>query len=377
MIWIQICTSHPLFNRPTFLVQRYILREFFPPFLFSALVMGCILTTGFVLFNLMEQSVQFEIPFTLALQIFLARIPEMLFYTLPMASLLGSMLAFSRLSGDGELLSLRMMGWSFYQILGPLCVWGVVIAFSAVLLNETLLPSTAFSARQLLHFAQTQELEFASAQSHIVFKHLDSGQIKYLLYAKLADKKAMKNVVLEIFNQSNLETVLQSQQAYFKDGNWTFSEGKLIQLETGGQSKIVKFSKFRYPLLSSIQRVLEESRLPLEMNLRELAKHIQNLSLSGQGVAALKVRWHQKIALPATTFIFILLGAAMGARTLNSRLQGFGFSLVLIFIYYLFFAIGTALGDSGQIPAWLAAWLADILTGLSMLYLIWSRNRFG
>src|SRR3990167_10851332 len=135
MIWMLICTSLPLFSRSSFLVQRYILREFFSPFLFSVVMMGCILTTGFVLFNLLEQSVQFQIPFALALQIFLARIPEMLFYTLPMASLLGSMLAFSRLSGDGELLSLRMMGWSFYQLLMPLIFGGGLLALSAIILN--------------------------------------------------------------------------------------------------------------------------------------------------------------------------------------------------------------------------------------------------
>jgi lipopolysaccharide export system permease protein len=137
------------------------------------------------------------------------------------------------------------------------------------------------------------------------------------------------------------------------------------------------FFKFQYPLQLSTQKIMQESRLPLEMSLSELHQYIQHLEDSGQNVAALKVRWHQKIALPMTTLIFILLGAAMGARTLSSRLQGFGFSLLLVFVYYLFFAIGTAMGDSGRVPAWFAAWLADGLTAISMFFLVWKRNQWG
>lgn len=377
MIWMQICTSLPLFNRSLFLVQRYILFEFLGPFFFAVVMMGCILTTGFVLFNLLEQSVQFQIPFTLALQIFFARIPEMLFYTLPMASLLGSMLAFSRLSGDGELLSLRMMGWSFYQLLQPLIVWGTILAFVAILLNETLLPKTAFTARQLLNYAQTRQPEIPILHTHLIFRHVEADQIQYLLYAKKADKKYLYQVVLQVFDLENKITILQAKRAGLARGEWTFFEGDIINVTPDAHFQIVEFQKFHYPLHFSTQTIMKEGRQPLEMSLSELQGYIQDLETSGQNVAALKVRWHQKISLPLTTFIFILLGAAMGARTLSSRLQGFGFSLLVIFVYYLFFAIGTAMGDSGQMPAWLAAWLADGLTAIVMIFLVWKRNQWG
>lgn len=377
MTWMPICTSLPLFSRSSFLVQRYILLEFFSPFLFSVVMMGCILTTGFVLFNLLEQSVQFQIPFTLALQIFLARIPEMLFYTLPMASLLGSMLAFSRLSGDGELLSLRMMGWSFYQLLMPLMLGGCLLALLAIILNETLLPASAYSARQLLHYAQTRQPEIPVLQSHLVFRQIESGQLKYLLYAKQADKKYLYDLVLQIFEPENSVSLLQSKRASLQDGQWTFYSGKIFKSSSDGRFQSVDFLKFQYPLQLSTQKIMQESRLPLEMSLSELHQYIQDLEASGQNVSALKVRWHQKIALPMTTLIFIILGAAMGARTLSSRLQGFGFSLLLIFVYYLFFALGTAMGDSGRVSAWFAAWMADGLTALSASFLAWKRNQWG
>ena len=97
------------------LLDRYLLREWLGPLAFALTVLGSLMTTGFVLFGLIEESARFHYPVGLMVQIMLLRLPEMLFYTLPMAALLATLLAVARLSGDQELLILRITGMSFWR----------------------------------------------------------------------------------------------------------------------------------------------------------------------------------------------------------------------------------------------------------------------
>jgi len=363
----------------TRLLSRYLILEFLAPFFFSLLLMSSIMITGFVLFNLMEQSVQYQIPFELALKIFINRIPEMLYYTLPMASLLGSMLAFSRLSGDGELLSLRMLGLSFYQILSPLALSGLVLAIATLLMGETFMPSSIYQARQLLNFAQTHRLEISSQQAHLVYRELKDHQLHYLLYAAQAEKNHLFRVALLIFEKDKAQALLEAEEASFnsQSGDWTFLVGEMKEWPSSGVYRSLKFKQMSYTFQPSLKSVLEHSRQPMEMNLNELSETIQNMKTAGQNSLPLAVRWHQKIALPVTSLLFLLLGAALGARTLSSKMQGFGLSLLIIFVYYLFFSAGTALGDSGQISACLGAWGANGLLLIITVYLVWFRNKWG
>jgi len=92
---------------------------------------------------------------------------------------------------------------------------------------------------------------------------------------------------------------------------------------------------------------------------------MHRLAASGQNIQALQVRWHQKMAIPFAAVVFSLWGCAVGLRTLNSHSQGLGLSLLMIFGYYLIMSIGTSLGDTGTLPAWLGAWL-PICLGLPL-----------
>lgn len=340
-------------------------------------MMGFLMTTGFVLFHLMEQSVQYQIPLHIALRIFLLRLPEMLFYTLPMASLLGSLLAFSRLSSDGELLSLRMMGWSFFEILGPLIFMGILIAGLTLGVGEILLPPSALAARQLMHFAQTNQFELPHEKSDVFFKQMAGGQLQYVLYAQKAAPAGLEQVVLQIYQNGELSALLQASRARFSKGDWTFFGGKIVQWTKTGESRVADFKTLNYTLELALRQFLENNKQPMEMNVRELMVFIQVLKTSGQNYFPLEVRLHQKLALPMTSLLFILLGATLGAHTLRSKMQGFGVSLMVVFIYYLFFSIGTAMGDSALIPTWLAAWGADFLLALMASLLIVYRNQKG
>lgn len=63
-------------------------------------------------------------------------------------------------------------------------------------------------------------------------------------------------------------------------------------------------------------------------------------------VRKLKVRIQEKFSFPAICLVFGLIGASLGARPngRTSRSQGFGISVLLIFLYYLLAFVFSSLG---------------------------------
>lgn len=356
------------------LLNRYLVRELLLPFGFALACLGCLMTTGFVLFGLIEESVRFEYSLSLMLQVVALRLPEMLGYTLPMATLMGTLLAVARLSNDHEILALRSMGMSLWQMLLPMLAFSLLISLLCLGLKEGLAAPASWQARQLLHAARHGELRLAGQQSHLLMKDIGPEGPRHLIYARSAQGQQLEDVIIQRFEAQVLQTLIQAKQARFDGQNWVFEQGQLLQLN---QSRPVglHFQHYTLPLPDTVASFLAEARQPEEMNQQELADYIQTLAANGQPSAALSVRWHQKWALPLAAPVFCIWGAGLGLRSLRTTGQGLGLSLLVIFCYYLLMSIGTALGDSAQLAPWLGAWLPLILSGLLGLGWITWRNR--
>lgn len=358
------------------LVDRYLLREWLGPLAFALVVLGSLMTTGFVLFGLIEESARFHYPLTMMLQIMLLRLPEMLFYTLPMAALLATLLAVARLAGDHELLMLRISGMSFWRFGAPFLAASLAVALGAIVLNETLVPPSAWLARQVLQQARNGEPLSLPRQEHLLFRDLGPEGLRHLVYARATDGRQLQGVVVQMFENQQLKAVLLADTARFDAGAWRFFKGSVLELNPHNEQILrLRFESYSLNLPATLQALIQEARQPLELNLRELGAHIHRLESAGQPVAALKVRWHQKLAIPLAALVFCALGLVLGARTLRSASQGLGLSLMIVFLYYLLMSLGTALGDGGQVPAWLGAWLPHLVTLPLALALMERRNR--
>ena len=68
--------------------------------------------------------------------------------------------------------------------------------------------------------------------------------------------------------------------------------------------------------------------------------------------------------MPFAAVVFALLGASMGIRPQRqSASVGLGVSILVIFAYYVVMFVAMALGQTQQLPPWLAAWAPNLLCG--------------
>lgn len=348
-----------------------------PPFLLALALLGCLMSTGFVLFGLIEESARFHYSLGLMVKVFVLRLPEMLYYTLPMAMLMGAMLAVAQLANDQEWLSLRLLGLSFWRLLLPFLGLAGLCATGAIALNELWVPSSTEWARHLLVAAQQGQVRLPTQQRHVFVREADDQGLKHLIYAREAREGVLYDVVIQRFVDHQLRFVLQAKQAQLEQGVWRFSQGRTLNLHADQAPLQGFFETYTLPLTQALPHLLQAPQSPQEMNASTLKQHIAQLESLGQDTRALQVRWHQKFALPWAAVPFALLGVVLGARTVRTRSQGLGLSLLLVFGYYLLMSLGTALGDSGQwLPLW-AAWLPHLVLMPCVLGLVHWRNQRG
>jgi lipopolysaccharide export system permease protein len=84
----------------------------------------------------------------------------------------------------------------------------------------------------------------------------------------------------------------------------------------------------------------------------------------------LLTKLYGRLAAPWTCLVVVLIaipfGAASGRRNLFFGVAG---SIFICFTFFVLQQVGLALGLGGRLPAWLAAWLPNLIFGATGLWM--------
>ena len=105
------------------LLDRWILLELLPPLLFAISAFTVVSVSVGVMFDLVRKIVEFDLPLNIALNVLILRLPSFVVLSFPMATLLASLLTYSKLSSNSELKALRAVGISIYRVILPSLFW--------------------------------------------------------------------------------------------------------------------------------------------------------------------------------------------------------------------------------------------------------------
>ena len=85
------------------LLDRWILSQLIPPLIFSISAFTVVSVSVGVMFDLVRKIVEFNLPLNTALNVFILKLPGFVVLSFPMATLLASLLTYSKLSSNSEL----------------------------------------------------------------------------------------------------------------------------------------------------------------------------------------------------------------------------------------------------------------------------------
>ena len=136
----------PLFRRGPWqrlsLLDRWLLIELLGPLLFFVALFTLLLLTGGVMFELVRQMVDKNLPITIATQVLLFSTPRWLAFSVPMGTLMASLFVYTRLSTNSELTALRSLGVTTARMIAPAMVVAVLMTGLTFVLNDVVVPGS-------------------------------------------------------------------------------------------------------------------------------------------------------------------------------------------------------------------------------------------
>lgn len=330
------------------------------------------------------------------LEVMVSIVPTFLEIALPLAILLGVMLAFARFSGDSEIVVLRSSGISLWQITGPVVLFGILSGAFGFYVSLHLKPwGHRNLAEALFDIARSKS---TSGLTSGVFNPL--GQLT--LYAQNVDYDtgALQNVLVDDRRDRALRQVVIAQRGFIRSNPQERTISILLKDGTIHEQQAERYTltKFEDNIIAVNSDELvgandESKEQPLRaMKVNQLRGTVDELKhmLAAVPVPApdaaeqrrierrlvrARIELSMRYAMPITVFIFALIGLPLGIQPPRTqRTWGAGLSVLLALLVFVFYfavlSVGFSLAESGSISAELAVWLPNLLSAICAFVLL-------
>jgi LPS export ABC transporter permease LptF/LPS export ABC transporter permease LptG len=370
------------------ILDRYLVREMLAPFALGLLVFTFVLLIDQIprlLGILVARSADLET----ILKVFLCLLPSIFAVTIPMAFLLGVLLAFGRMAADSEIVALRAVGVSPTRLLVPVMMLAGATGLLTFYINAVALPAANQAYRELVFSlvvsgartkvkprAFTDDLLPGRMMLYVSDIASDTGQWKDLLIYdtrqpgenRLILAKTGELVIDKAKHSVRVELRQGSQHSFFPADPAEYRPQPF-----GRMGFDLPFDEF-FP-----KRNTTLARGDREMTLPELARQIGALKAQGKPRSEwgrFAVEWHKKFAIPTACIVFGLLGLALSLGSKKeARSSAFALSIAVIFVYYILIRLGEQAGDTGMMSPFLSMWGANLVLGAMAIALLWLNLR--
>ncbi|MFM7545380.1 MAG: LptF/LptG family permease [Synechococcales cyanobacterium] len=360
------------------IMDRYLLQELILPLLFGIGMFSSLGVAIGVVFDLVRQVTDAGLGLDIALQVFLLKVPDFVVVAFPMSVMLATLMTYSRLSNDSELIALRSSGVSLYRLIVPAILLSLLVGVFAFAFNEMVVPAANYQAAITLEKALKDEKPSYQERDILYQEFKDvirngraDKEMDRLFYSRQFDGIQMKDLTILDFSQEGLNQIVTSKTASWNPSEkvWDFFNGTIYLVSPDGSYRnILRFEHQRLALPRAPLDLANRGRHLLEMNIAQSQENLNLVRGSGdqRTINRLEIHIQQRYAFPFISVVFGLVGVSMGAKPQKTgKATSFGISVLVIFVAYLLIFMCEALGQVGTLTPFLAAWL-PIFIGLGM-----------
>ncbi|MSS70899.1 MAG: YjgP/YjgQ family permease [Candidatus Latescibacteria bacterium] len=414
------------------LIHRYILREHISPFLLALSVILFLLFVNLIL-ELVDQIVGKGVPAAAAVEVFVLNLAWMVALAVPMAVLVAVLMAFGRLSSDGEVTALKAVGIGLPCVGWPVLVCAALLAGLTAWFNDRVLPDANHRARMLMDDIRRKRPSVALADKPgLVIDDFDAYRI--LIGGVDPHGSGVEDILIYRQQSGEFPTAILARRGEIsftpdrKDMILTLHDGEVHALDSRDQSRYVRTTFSRQVIVlgdagKRLVRTVEDSRGDREMRVAEMrvqvARHAEEVRqaredvgkafetlargrLLGDGpppadplkevqqtlaqvrsglmvvghraraVNRYRVEIQKKYAISAACIVFVFVGLPLGiAFRAGGATRGAAVSIGFFLLYWMFLIGGEKLADRGYLSPALSMWAANILIGSAGVCLTW------
>lgn len=344
------------------LLDRYAIRELIGPFVLGV---GGFVVIGMMdfLFTLVDMFVNQDAPLVAVLRLLIFKIPVILVLFFPMAYLFATMLFLVRMAKDNELTILRVSGVPLWRLMLPLLGLGLLVSLFAFWNNEKVVPWTNHVSNNIIRELIMRKPPPTIAEE-VFFR--DEGN-RYFFIRRIDSKQGLMQDVMIYEMTGNFPRVIVAKTATWSERTWTLHEGNMHKYHEDGMIDYeAKFETLEIHVDRDIQSFYDQQKTSIEMSTEELKKHISIMGKGGADIKDLNVDLYMKQALPASSFVFGVVGAACCLLFVWSGRDWWGVvisviaAVLMVGFFFFLTAVCRAMGRGGMVNPFLAAWLPNL-----------------
>jgi lipopolysaccharide export system permease protein len=366
---------------PIPLIDRYIIRELIPVWLLSLSLCSILGEVIGISFEQVQFITERDFSPIDALQVHGLKFPAFLSLGLPFSLLMATIITYTKLSENNEIVALKSCGTSLLRLISPAAIFSLVIAILMFYLNMTIIPPANYRAAMIIENEFKVERSNLQKYHHknIVYQgfvlNYQSRSLKYLVIADRFDGQKLHQITLLEYQQRRLHKITIANTAVWDQQlkSWIFTNGS--QQIIDNQSNYQEINHFQHLSLALDQNLLDyvqNYRDNREMDLRELYQWLNVLQGSNDllKIRQLQINIQERYALPFSCVVFTLLGGILGCNYAN-KINRISLAIVIIISYQGIQFLATSLCVTGLIPIKLGIWLPNLMgLGLSGIFLL-------
>jgi lipopolysaccharide export system permease protein len=156
-------------------------------------------------------------------------------------------------------------------------------------------------------------------------------------------------------------------------------EGTILQVNPEKEAlRRIRFRQYEVNLelaLTQARQEIQRGRRK-EMDTARLLRKIHKLTRMGKPADQYLVEFHRRLSIPVTCLLFGLLSLPLALQSRpQGRSHGFLLGTLTIVVYYMIFATGQTLAESGRLPFWIPLWAPNLLLAGFTFLLLWRTAR--
>ncbi|HAM35381.1 MAG TPA: hypothetical protein DEB40_10220 [Elusimicrobia bacterium] len=335
------------------------LKRFAKPFLFGLGLFAVLIFLG-DMFDKMQYLMRSKASMWVVLQYLWLEVPYWAVRTIPMATLLATLVAITGFIQSGEWLAVQSCGFETKTFWKPLLWCALAVTALSFVAQETVLPACYHRSRQLwrdrIHPEWEWDLYYDIA--------LLVGPNRFMSAKMFLPKDGvLSRPVLDDMDAQGVAYQLDAREARWDAalGRWVFLSG-VERVFSSGQVRERPFVEKVSEVDVAPRNLIPRTTNPDEMSLRELRRYIQRMRRMGVPVTTLEVAAQGKLAYPFTNLVICALGIPVALRLRRShKVATFCVALALSFLFLWVSELGRALGNSDWLPPVAAAWSANLV----------------
>jgi len=305
---------------------------------------------------------------------YLYYVPEIFNKLLPVACLMGVILAISTMNKANELVALFAAGMSLFRITLPLLIWVGVISGVAFFAMDRLGPTMNRKKNFILYNEIEKKPSMYSVVKTNKIWYRSKNAIFNIKTLSLQGDTAQSLTLYFFSPEWDLLQMITADKVELGQSTWNLIDGS-VTLFTGNSSFPLtsQFKTKKIAMGEDAKDLQSTGQTSEALSQAELSRFIDRNKEAGLDTNRYEVDFHSKYSYAMAGLVMCLLGIpfSVGKARSGGTMMNIGIVILLVFGYWILLSSSLTLGMHGHFNPIVAAWAPNLLmAGLAYFFLL-------